>query len=404
MEEIPKGCPRLEDIQEFFAKRAANPSDPDITLLGRGSYGEAFRYRDWVIKLLDLKDRETKITFDIETETMDKLSHVKELEGYIAPFCWSYEEIGKQGIIVQKFIQSITLEDFLKKYPNLPYNFGAKLLQNLTEGMTRLHAAGYIHRDLKPANILIRAGKDHPEELKTTPILIDFGFACAMPCPDWMRMGTPGYFPENWSSDTNLLRRVGPKGERYTYRNKAYIRKRQRTWKNVVEGHMPAPIKFTNEIAFSRKVGGPGPNWKLLKTRPNALAATYSSRSDAYAMYKIFKQIYDRIDWHGYEKEKGIVSNYMERLRGYQISSLAAQVAREEPENVKERRLEALKRLNSRREARMENRARENAEAALLVGLASDPVNNTRKRKRGKNAPNHLRPQTRQRLEDARRG
>jgi tRNA A-37 threonylcarbamoyl transferase component Bud32 len=398
---ILEGCPTIEDIKDFLEKRSANPKNPEFKLLGRGSYGEVFRYKDFVIKILDLKDSFTRQTFEREREALDKLTDIKELEGYITPFCWSAENTQQMGFIVQKYIQSITLEDFLKQTIVIPYSFGFKLLQHLMEGLFRLHKAGYIHRDLKPANILIRAGRAHPEELKTVPILIDFGFACALPCLERQRLGTPNYFPENWSSATNLLRMVGPNGERYTYRNKAYIRKRERTLKNVVKGHLPAPLKWTNEIQFSRKVGGPGPNWKLLKTQPYALTPIHSERTDSYAIYRVFKQIFDRIDWDGHEKDEEATFEYMERLRGHKLAALAAQYAREEPEFVKARRMEALKRLNSRREARMENRAREDANAELLASFAEAPLrNNTRKRGRGPNA-NRPAPQSRPRQSDA---
>ena len=391
MSEIAEGCPKVEEIREFLLKLQAKASDPDITLLGQGSFGKVFRYKDWVIKILDLTDASTKGTFERESQILDKLADIKELEGYIAPFCWAADATQK-GYIVIKYVKTITLEDLLHRHLSITFQYGYSLIRNLIEGLRLLHAAGYLHRDLKPANILIRAGRGHPEELKTVPIFIDFGLACPFPCNEWWRVGTPGYFPNNWASSSELLRKAGPSGERYTFRNKAYIRKRERTAKNVIEGHLPAPIKYVNNITFTRNARGPGPNWKLLKTRPNALQPIYSQRTDTYSMHKVLKEIFDRIDWTDRDDEKEIVREYLEKLRGQKVAALVSQVSLGESSEIKERRLKALANINRRRDARLENLHRIEAEErdavkALINMTNYREANKSRKGKRGRTAP-----------------
>jgi hypothetical protein len=362
MSGIPEGCPSIAEIQEFLDKRAANAKHPEITTLGRGAFGEVFRYKDWVIKILNLSDPMTKRTFEIESHILDKLTDIKELEGYIAPFCWSADSsVQQRGYIVMKYVKTITLHDLLDKYPRLTYKYGTSLLQNMMEGLRLLHAAGYLHRDLKPANILIRAGSGHSEELKTVPIMIDFGLACPFPCNEWWRVGTPDYFPGNWYSGLNVIPGEGPAGEKYTYRTKGFTRKGQ--------------------FALSKVVGGPGPNWKAVKERPYALPPIYSQRTDAFSMHKVMKKIFNKIDWDGHEGDREAIREYIEKLRGYKVAALAAQVSQTEPPEVKERRLKALANLNRRREARMEDLDREEAEARMLVNFGAKVP--TRKKARG---------------------
>lgn len=362
MSKVAEGCPTVAEIQEFLDKKAANAKHPEITPLGCGAFGEVFRYKDWVIKIQDLSNPMTKATYEREIQTLDKLTDIKELEGYIAPFCWSADSSIQQiGYIVMKYVKTITLQEFLDKYPKITYRYGFSLLQNLMEGLRLLHAVGYIHRDLKPANILIRAGSGHAEELKTVPIFIDFGLACPFPCNEWWRVGTPDYFPGNWYSGSNVIPREGPAGEKYTYRLKAFTRK--------------------GEFALSRKVGGPGPNWKAVKERANALQPIYSQRTDAYSMHKILKKIFNKIDWEGHEDDREATREYIEKLHGYEVAALAAQASMVEPPEIKERRLKALANLNRRREARLENLDREEAEARMLMNFGAKAP--TRKKARG---------------------
>lgn len=352
MSKVAEGCPSIAEIQEFLDKKTANAKHPNIAPLGRGAFGEVFRYKEWVIKILDLSDPMTKKTFEIESQTLDKLTDIKELEGYIAPFCWSADSsVQQRGYIVMKYVKTITLQDLLDKYPKLTYKYGISLLQNLMEGLRLLHAAGYLHRDLKPANILIRAGSGHAEELKTVPIIIDFGLACPFPCNEWWRVGTPDYFPGNWYSGLNVIPGEGPAGEKYTYRTKGFTRKGQ--------------------FALSKVVGGPGPNWKAVKERTYALPPAYSQRTDAFSMHKIMKKIFNKINWDGHEDDRETIREYIEKLRGYEVAALAAQVSQTEAPEIKTRRQKAIANINRRREARMENLHREEAEAKMLMNFGT---------------------------------
>ena len=50
------------------------------------------------------------------------------------------------------------------------YREAIRIVRCLAEGLTEVHARGFVHRDIKPANVLIFEDSDPPQ-----PVLIDFG-------------------------------------------------------------------------------------------------------------------------------------------------------------------------------------------------------------------------------------
>ncbi|KAJ3013725.1 UNVERIFIED_CONTAM: hypothetical protein HDU68_000572 [Siphonaria sp. JEL0065] len=60
-------------------------------------------------------------------------------------------------------------------------SYGARLFAPIVDAVRHLHDLGFLHRDIRPANIFLRktlTGSETQEELKTIPVLADFGIAC----------------------------------------------------------------------------------------------------------------------------------------------------------------------------------------------------------------------------------
>ncbi|MEI8394256.1 MAG: protein kinase [Rhodospirillaceae bacterium] len=81
-----------------------------------------------------------------------------------------YIEANGTAYLVMDFEDGDILPAWMsKKAARLSENQVISLLKFLGEGLSVVHAAGYLHLDIKPANVIIR--------IDTTPVLIDFGSA-----------------------------------------------------------------------------------------------------------------------------------------------------------------------------------------------------------------------------------
>lgn len=353
---LPAGCPTDVEFKHFLQSFDTFGADmmPDIVELGRGSYGVVYKYKGWVVKMMDLKDEDKMESFIRESNLYAALSKVNELKQYIVPYCFSYQDKythitdknegieKRRGILVQEYIPSVTLQLYLRQNKSLTYEVGYALYRNLREGVNRLHAAGYIHRDLKPANILVRMGPEIPNELKYIPIIIDFGFGCPKPCNSTRRVGTPDYYSGNWSSRTNRL-----KNGITLYRKRAWLTEKNKPptlfkwpWtKNT-------PIR---QIVESRRKPMNVKSAKLIKTQPRALLPEYSDITDNYSLYLILKELYDKIDWRGHKEERDTENENLLRMVGKQTGLLAAQLGRSMSPLNKQKQLSNLKKLNRTR-------------------------------------------------------
>ena len=72
-------------------------------------------------------------------------------------------------IIVMKYIEGISLENYQKRFGKMTFDKAWIMLKPLVETLEKIHRRGLIHKDINPSNILI--GKDN------RIILINFGFA-----------------------------------------------------------------------------------------------------------------------------------------------------------------------------------------------------------------------------------
>lgn len=80
---------------------------------------------------------------------------------------YDFLEVNETAYIVMELVHGETLEHRLERAGPLGPSAIDRLLWPLLDGLTRVHATGFLHRDIKPANILLDAEGD--------PTLIDFG-------------------------------------------------------------------------------------------------------------------------------------------------------------------------------------------------------------------------------------
>ncbi len=367
---IPEGCPSTEEVHDIIIKYRSNTKTPEVEELGKGSYGSVIRYKDWVIKEMKLPSDLHRTLFESEADTLAALSKIEDLRDFIPNFCWSaITETRDLGIIVQKYEPVVTLYQVIHSAGKAAAKAVYETIKNLIRGFELLHMAGYVHRDIKPGNILIRKGGGAK---KYIPIIIDFGFACPMPCPDRGRKGTPGYIPMNWIAETEG--KTSGKGFR---RENMYLipRRNKKGYELAYEGRIPANVTLRKKV----------------KTQPYKMYPEYSKYSDNYALFTTLYQLYQKAEWTGHEDWRDEIIRKLQTFLSQSVSQLAAQFARNSNSMLRERRMKAIANLNSRRAARMENRATENANAALLANFAAAataPANNTTRRsKRPRTGP-----------------
>ncbi len=108
-----------------------------------------------------------------------------------------YLEENNTAYIVMEYEHGNDLQTLLKEAKTLGCDATLKIFLPLMDGLSRVHAAGFIHRDIKPANIFIREDG--------SPVLIDFGSArqgLATRTKTLTTLVSPGYAPfEQYNAD-----------------------------------------------------------------------------------------------------------------------------------------------------------------------------------------------------------
>jgi hypothetical protein len=129
---------------------------------------------------------------------------------------------------------------------------------------------------------------------------------------------------------------------------------------------------------------------RKLKTQPYALTPEYSKHSDNYALAVTLTHLFGKINWRGHADLRDEILAKIKKLHNAKVFELAAQFARNSS-RLHEKRMKAIEALDAKREARLENRAGENADAKLLANFAAnwrEPANNTTRRsKRQRTGP-----------------
>ncbi len=101
-----------------------------------------------------------------------------------------------QACLVMEFVEGESLEAVLRAPGGVPPERAWRLLLQLAQGLSAIHARGIVHRDLKPENVVVTRLPDGTEQAR----LLDFGIArLAEPGPEagmtqaGFVLGTPEY-------------------------------------------------------------------------------------------------------------------------------------------------------------------------------------------------------------------
>jgi len=181
--------------------------------LGEGATAEVYRARDTVLgrevalKLLKpalMADPASFARFTKEAHAAAGLFH-----DHIATVLDMGESDGCY-FIAMRYIEGMSLYEYLRKNGTLPWESVKKLAQQIGSALSHAHAQGYIHRDIKPSNIMVSSKGDF--------VLTDFGLTRAMLESGMTSitgaiLGTPPYIPpEIWNG-----KEASPLSDQYSF-------------------------------------------------------------------------------------------------------------------------------------------------------------------------------------------
>ena len=169
-----------------------------IDLIAKGGSGSVWRSWDsktkelCAAKVLRQRDSADLMRFVREKGVSFDHPHL------LTPYGWGAED--EHVVIAMPLVSGGTLESVVKKQGKLAEPAVVVILDQLLDGLSHIHAEGWIHRDVKPANIMFEArGRAHPVSR-----LADFGIAVHETDVRFTHVGmvngTPGYMaPELFS-------------------------------------------------------------------------------------------------------------------------------------------------------------------------------------------------------------
>ena len=312
-------------IEDFLTK--LNDEDSNITELGEGSTAVVYKVGTTIIKKLSGVFSQD---YNHEVDMWLQLSEIKSLAPFMPVFLGGYEKNAegynkpsinlfktdkdqyleqlkryldrpeKSYYILQKYEPTINLENFLKK--RVDFTQGYALFNNLIRAFEILHDSGYIHRDIKPANILIRTEKN-----MDSPLIIDVGLACKLPCdeenkcgPNNSFQGTPLYTAPNLLQKNEL-----------PYKPNFPVTRRNGLI-NKVKGLFGCSRKRKRFNRIS------------VKTKNAKIKSFYNIATDDYALALTLEELVNNIDWSGQQKEKEACMTIITKLKSKILPFLAA--------------------------------------------------------------------------------
>lgn len=141
-------------------------------LLGKGGMGTVYRATDTMLgREVALKMLLPQLTiqpqflerFKKEARVLAQLLHVN------IAVIYNFLEQDNNHFMVMEFVEGANLEDLVKKYKLLPWQFVVPVFVQALEGLHHAHKKNIFHRDIKPANLMLT-----PDG---TVKLMDFGIA-----------------------------------------------------------------------------------------------------------------------------------------------------------------------------------------------------------------------------------
>jgi hypothetical protein len=191
-----------------------------------------------------------------------------------------------------------------------------KYFDNTIAAIKAFHRFGFLHRDIKPANMLVRMD-DGP--LKFTPIVIDFGLICKIPCTDARGLvGTPLYLPADYQNTYKRLVLPGHRGFNVTQKRERSLTERLKYWykRKVLGAPSNHPIKSTMKRVF-------------VKTTEDQLEPKYSKHIDEFALAVSLEQFLTVVDQTTDLETYSDMENAILHLRSGVLADLAAREAKE---------------------------------------------------------------------------
>lgn len=144
-------------------------------VIGSGAFGVVYLAEDRTLgRLVAIKQlfpsKKQKDGFDIYDHFIQEAKIAGQLEHPHIVIVYNIEWVEDgSALIVMEFLGGGSLNDLMKKEPEIDLNFALRIMQGILSGLDAAHQIEVVHRDVKPQNILFGIG--------TIPKVTDFGLA-----------------------------------------------------------------------------------------------------------------------------------------------------------------------------------------------------------------------------------
>ena len=145
-----------------------------IKLLGQGGMGSVYKGRDRrlgrlvALKFIRSTDAQMTARFMQEARAQSRIEH--------PGICKVFEvgEINDKAYIVMQYVDGQPLGQAARQMTLLEK---VQVVKDIAEALHTAHELGIIHRDIKPANIMVERVSGKGGQLRSHPIVLDFGLA-----------------------------------------------------------------------------------------------------------------------------------------------------------------------------------------------------------------------------------
>jgi eukaryotic-like serine/threonine-protein kinase len=183
-----------------------------VSELGRGSMGVVLAAFDQklertvAIKLIraELLDSGFRRRFMDEARVMAQINHPNVV------CIHAFGEHNSMPYFVMELVEGTNLEQWQRRAEGpLDIGLAVKVLNDVCQGVSAIHAAGAVHRDIKPSNILL------DEQLRSR--VADFGVSARALGSDGTEVvGTPGYIPPEVVLSPDKQKNPDPRSDVYS--------------------------------------------------------------------------------------------------------------------------------------------------------------------------------------------